>query len=165
MLLLWPHPSKNHQILCLCITMFLFLPRMWQPLWTLKRSAIKRNIMKHTCITLSGGLNNTRCNIIILLEKAKKKNSCRECIHAVDWTGTSLGGCLLLLSVQAPSSHSDGLSGISEYSWASLKSALLFLGGIHQNSVNFDNPPRFLSPLPAPVCDGRSGRRGREGYI
>lgn len=130
------------------------------PLWTVKANAKKRNIMKYTCITLSGGLNNTRCNII-LLERRGKKNCCRVWILAVDRTGTSLGGCLLLLSKQALSSHSDGLSGISEYSWASLKSALLFLEGIHQNSVNFDNPP-LSSP---PVCDGRSGRRGEEGYI
>lgn len=112
--------------------------------------------MKFTCITLSGEFSNTRCNII-LTERRRKKNCCREWIHAVDWTGTSLSACLLLLSVQALRSHSDGLSGIREYSWASLKSALLFLEGIHQNSVNFDNPP-----LSSPHCQPQSVMGGVE---
>ena len=78
----------------------------------------------------------------------------RDHLHCLDkcwWLMRNKSGWLVLFSIEALSSHSDGQSGVSECSWASLKSALLLLGGIHRNSVNFDNPL-----LSAPHCQPQS---------
>lgn len=135
-----------HSLSCspLTVTFFLFASVV-RPF--VKFEGVKNRNYHTPAPRTSRGLNNAGCHIVPLQwRKREHYQRCRDRISV----------CLFLSSIPALRSHSDGLSGISEYSWASLKSALLFLEGIHQNSVNFDNP-LLSSPHCQPLWCERRG--------
>lgn len=134
--------SFNH-FFCLCATALLFLPRL-KPARTLTIRAKKRNLMKYTCIISPGGLNNIRCNITLFLGRRRKTSVHRLNTYCrLSWDVPQF--VRFLLSIQPLSSHSDGRSSISEYSWASPKSAWSFLREFIKTQWTLTI---LLSPLP-----------------